>query len=94
MNNGVEEGVQRGMPAQLIERALATWREAERLLRELPPVDADHETVRLEVVRLREAYTRLTDRSSDAAETMASCRATIDNAHQVIAAVREKRERS
>jgi hypothetical protein len=78
------------MPAQLIERALAEWREGERLLRDLPRLDPDHETVRLTVIRLRETYRTLTSASADSMDLLEKCRAQIEAAHDVIVAVEAK----
>ena len=78
------------MPAQLIELALAEWREGERLLHDLPRLDPDHETVRLAVVRLRETYQELSTLSSDATTQLAECRASINLAHDAIATARER----
>ena len=49
------------MSAQLIEIALAEWREGERLLRDLPRSDPDHDKVRVAVIRLRQTYKRLSE---------------------------------
>ena len=80
------------MPAQLIERALAEWREGERLLLDLPRVDPDHETVRLEVIRLRETYQRLSALSSDSHEQIEECRSSIEMAHETIRRVRLRQQ--
>lgn len=40
----------------VVAEVLQTWREAERLLDELPPISPDHETVRLAVHSLRATY--------------------------------------
>jgi hypothetical protein len=78
------------MPAQLIERALAEWREGERLLRDLPRLDPDHETVRMAVIRLRETYQALTSTSAHSSDLLDRCRAQIDAAHEVIVMVEAK----
>jgi len=78
--------------AQLIERALAEWREGERLLLGLPRVDPDHETVRIEVIRLRETYQRLSAISSDSHDQIDECRSSIELAHETIARVRLRKE--
>ena len=80
------------MPAQLIERALEAWRGGERVLRELPRVDPDHETVRLAVISLRDTYDRLTGASASSTELLEKCREQIDAAHEVIARVESKLE--
>jgi hypothetical protein len=74
----------------LIDQALETWREGERLLDELPPLTPDHETVRLELISLREAYRQLTGRSTASTETLASCADTVATAKATIRIVRAK----
>jgi hypothetical protein len=78
------------MPAQLIERALAEWRDGERLLLDLPRVDPDHETVRVEVMRLRETYQRLSVLTSDSRDQIEECRSSIELAHETIGRVRRR----
>jgi hypothetical protein len=80
------------MSSQLIERALAEWREGERLLLDLPRLDPDHETVRLEVLRLRETYQRLSIISTDSHDQIEDCRTTIEAAHQTILRVRLRQD--
>ncbi len=75
------------MPAQLVERALAEWREGERLLRDLPRIDPDHEGVRRAVMSLRDMYQDLTDTSSATKEQLDRCRTQIEAAHEVITRV-------
>jgi hypothetical protein len=82
------------MGAQLIERALAEWRDGERLLRDLPRVDPDHETVRLAVISLRETYRRLSELNGDASDQVAECERTIDASHAAIESVRLRMERA
>jgi hypothetical protein len=79
------------MPAGLIEEALQAWREGERLLDELPPLTPDHETVRLSLIHLREAYRQLTGRSAATAAAIASCATTIESARTTIREIRAKR---
>lgn len=78
------------MPAQLIETALAEWREGERVLRDLPRLDPDHETVRIAVIGLRDTYHELVQLSSATAEQLAGCRARIEAARDVIASSRAR----
>jgi hypothetical protein len=78
------------MPAQLIEKALAEWREGERLLKDLPRLDPDHETVRMAVIGLRDTYTQLSRLNSDATDQIADCRRSIERAHEAIVRVRTK----
>lgn len=79
------------MPARLIEEALRTWRDGERLLAELSPLDPDHEAVRLAIDQLRTTYTRLTNTPGLTAEALESHRATIATAVETIVKVREQR---
>jgi hypothetical protein len=74
----------------LIDQALEAWRDGERLLEELPPLTPDHETVRLELISLREAYRQMTGRSVASNETLASCADTVTSARETIRKVREK----
>jgi hypothetical protein len=46
-----------------VEEVLATWRDAERLLDDLPPIGRDHETVVTVVASLKVTYARITDES-------------------------------
>jgi hypothetical protein len=78
------------MGAQLIEKALAEWRDGERLLRDLPRVDPDHETVRRIVIDLRETYRRLSQASAESREVIAECELTVQGAHEKIAHVRSR----
>jgi hypothetical protein len=78
------------VPAQLIETALAEWREGERVLRDLPRLDPDHETVRLAVMGLRDTYHELAQLSVATAEQLAGCRERIEAAREVIASSRAR----
>ncbi len=51
--------------------ALATWREAERLLDELPPLSPDRESVALALSLSRDTYRSLTATSHATAEQLA-----------------------
>src|SRR5687768_3613198 len=61
------------MHGGLVEEALRVWRDGERLLEELPPLMADRETVRLNVVALRETYQTLTSRSTATSDQIVEC---------------------
>jgi hypothetical protein len=82
------------MSIQLIERALAEWREGERLLRDLPRLDPDHETVRIAVIGVRETYATLTAMTVQTADTLAECRDNIDRAHDAIVRARARLDSS
>ena len=70
--------------SKLIEEVLQTWREGERLLEALPPLDPDHETVALAVTQLREAYHRLTAKEAAAEDSLAKALETIERAEATI----------
>ena len=77
---------------QLVGEVLGVWREAERLLDELPPLDPDHETVRLAVHSLQSTYQAVT--TGDATRTpsvVAGSRDTIRDARALLTSVRQKR---
>jgi hypothetical protein len=74
-----------------IEEVLSLWREAERLLDELPAEAPEREVVSAEVVRLRRMYKRLTDESDVSAhmigaaqDTMAKAKSTFDQARAAL----------
>ena len=75
----------------LVEEALRVWRDGERLLEELPPLTADHETVGLNVVALRETYQALTSRSKATSDRLVECAAQIESARAIIRRVSTKR---
>ena len=62
----------------LIADTLSTWREAERVLDELPPFTADQAVLRAVVVDLRTLYRSLTDANETTAEAVAHGRAMLD----------------
>jgi hypothetical protein len=74
----------------LVEEALRVWRDGERLLEELLPLSADHGTVRLNVVALRETYHTLTSRSRATSDQIAECADRIESARAIIRHVRGK----
>jgi hypothetical protein len=78
------------MAAQLIDRVLGEWRDGEQLLRELPRIDPDHESVRRIVIDLRETYSLLSDASAVSRDVLVKCERTIERAHTTIAAVRAR----
>ena len=80
------------MSGTLIEQALEAWRDGERLLDELPPLTPDHETVRLQLISLRQAYREMTGRSAASKETLEACRDTVERAQDSIHKVRAKLE--
>jgi hypothetical protein len=72
----------------LIVDTLKTWREAERLLQDLPPVDPDHETVRLLVIQLRTMYASLSESRDPTSDVIERGRAQIDDARALLRRVR------
>lgn len=76
------------MGAQLIEKALSEWRDGERLLRDLPRLDPDHETVRRIVIDLRDTYKRLSQASAESRDVISECEQTVERAHEMLATVR------
>lgn len=77
-----------------VEEVLAAWRDAERLLDELPPVDPDHETVRLAVATLRLTYQQLTTGSAtDTQLVLVQSLETIERTRTLLASIRGKHVR-
>ena len=77
--------------ASAVGEALATWREAERLLDELPPLSPDHETVFRAVATARDTYHRLASATHATATTLATTRQAIEEARAVLEQVRRRR---
>ena len=75
------------MPAKLIEDTLHTWREAERLLTQLSPVEPAYEAVRQIVVGLQASYSRLSMQDLTA-DILAECRLTLDQARSTLLGLR------
>ncbi|HUP83916.1 MAG TPA: hypothetical protein VM284_06990 [Candidatus Limnocylindria bacterium] len=78
------------MSVKLMVETLEVWRQADRLLNELPQLDPDHETVRLTVARLLSSYAELSATAAMTANASASSRATIDGARTLLRSVRDK----
>lgn len=76
------------MPVAIAE-VLALWREAERLLEELPPWSAERDVVRSEALALRDLYRRMTGAGADAQPEIDDSTETILNAQEVLRAARE-----
>ena len=75
----------------IVEETLEAWREAERLLDRLPPLDPDHETVAAMVAMLREAYQSLTDGASERTPAVIDhSRDTIERARDLLERVHSK----
>jgi hypothetical protein len=75
----------------IVEDALEGWREAERLLDRVPPLDPDHETVALAVVSLRQTYQNLTDSASERTPSLiANTRDTIERTRKLLEEIHAK----
>jgi hypothetical protein len=78
----------------IVQEALEAWREAERLLDQVPTLDPDHETVALAVASLREAYLSLTDGASERTpEVIEHSRDTIGQTRELLDRVHSKLQR-
>ena len=71
--------------AKTVEEVLAAWREAERVLDTLPPMSADHESVRRTVVDLRQTYKAITTNAERTTEIIDRTHRAITAAHEVLA---------
>jgi hypothetical protein len=79
----------------IVEDALKAWREAERLLDRLPPVDPDHESVALAAASLRLTYQKLTDGASERTPAIvAHTRDSIERTRALLVRVRSKLDAS
>lgn len=75
----------------IVEETLEAWRDAERLLKRIPPVDPDHASVALAVRSLRETYQDLTAGASDRTPAVLSqSRASIDRTRELLDRIRAK----
>lgn len=74
------------MPGSMkhVEKLLALWREAERVLEELPLTDPDRVRLVEVATELRAAYTMLTDGTDLSPSRIASTQATMDKAHVLL----------
>lgn len=77
------------MPQQLMIETLREWRDAERLLLELPPVSRDHETVRHVVIELRSLYVRLAELTEATPEVRAESQKTLNAARRKLLKIHE-----
>ena len=75
----------------IVEETLQAWREAERLLERLPPVDSDHESVAVAVSSLRETYQNLTAGASERTPALLThSRASIDRTRELLVRIHSK----
>lgn len=76
-----------------VEEVLAAWRDAERLLGDLPPIGTDHDWVARVVASLRTTYARITDESIRTSPmVIAETRQTIATSRDLISQVRSNVE--
>lgn len=74
-----------------VEEVLAAWRDAERLLGDLPPIGTDHDSVAGIVASLRSTYARITDDSIRTSPiVIAETRQAISSSRDLILQVRSK----
>jgi hypothetical protein len=76
----------------IVEEVLQTWRDAERVLDVLTPLDPDHEVVSLAVASLRATYRSITDDGAarTSPDVVARSRSTIDDTRVLLDKVRPK----
>jgi hypothetical protein len=67
-----------------VERLVALWREAERVLDELPMTDPDRVRLVEVATQLRTAYRTITDGTDLSPSRIASTQATMDRAHVLL----------
>jgi len=72
------------MPARQMERALAIWREAERLLAVLPEHSHEAADVRRALAEARSAYVALSTSTEVNAELLARCTEMINEADSAL----------
>ena len=74
-----------------VEEVLAAWRDAERLLGDLPSIGTDHDSVASVVASLRTTYARITDDSIRTSPVViAETRQTIASSRDLLSQVRSK----
>jgi hypothetical protein len=79
--------------AVLIEELLDVWREAGRVLDELPDATPERSLLEVEVIELRSVHQRLTDRRIEqTAHLIAGSRETIEATRRTIERARERIE--
>jgi len=78
--------------ATLVEEVLAVWRDAERMLGELPELHADHETVARAVAELRAIYSELTAASTQSRARIRVSEAAVARTRTLLDAARRSIE--
>jgi hypothetical protein len=73
-----------------VEELLSLWREAERVLDQLPPDVPERTLVGAEVVNLRRMYRRLTAEGVATSESLRESRSTIATAQRTLSEARRR----
>lgn len=71
-----------------VDEVLAVWREAERVLDDLPPGDPERRLISAHVVEIRSIYRRLTDAMDTSYEGLGSSRDQLESATATLHRVR------
>lgn len=72
----------------LIVDTLRLWREAERILNNVPPMNPNHEVIRGWVVELRSMYARVSESADLSADAIAGLRAQLEAATNALTGLR------
>ena len=78
------------MPTSVLGDVLLTLADAQELSERLPPLSPDHETVALVVTNMMGLHRELTGRSGQTTLVINHSRATVAQAREVLAAVRDR----
>jgi hypothetical protein len=78
------------MPQQAIAEALAVWREAERLLEQLPQEHPDRKVIQFELVQARAVYRRLTERKDASKDVIDDSLQVLERAWIALNSTRER----
>jgi hypothetical protein len=73
-----------------VEEVLALWREAERVLDDLPEVDPDRRIVSADVAALRRMYRLMTDTATGTDATLAQSAEVIEESRAILRRVRAR----
>jgi hypothetical protein len=74
----------------LVEDVLGAWREGERLLGRLGPLDPDHDTVSMSVSQMRHLYQQITARGDDTRQMLSLNAATVERTRELLARIEER----
>jgi hypothetical protein len=73
-----------------VQESLQTWREAERVLDALPPVDPDRQAVSLAIERRQQCYRQVTDSDGLSVDVIETTSRTLEDAHGILIRVKAK----